>query len=170
MFVACRQGTSPVPLRTLLNGGGTHCCDCVESFIVNYLHNGGACHSCRALLLHTPVFVYVCVCLCIDACLYSRGLFLPKVNTPFYYYPQAISITIMCSFIPYGTKLLNHSTIQRTFETTYAYIYTIYRMSSDYKTANRCLWRHFALSLKGYFYIRTVCEGVTRSPGMWLHQ
>lgn len=67
MFVACRQGTSPVPLRTsqrgiaLSNGRGTHCCDCVESFIVNYLHNGGACHSCRTLLLHTPVFVYVCV-------------------------------------------------------------------------------------------------------------
>lgn len=43
-------------------------------------------------------------------------------------------------------------------------------MSSDYKMANCCLWRHFALSLKGYFYIRTVCEGVTRSPVMWLHQ
>lgn len=45
----------------LLNARGTRRCDGAESFIVNYLHNGGACHSCHTLSLHTAAYVYVCV-------------------------------------------------------------------------------------------------------------
>lgn len=89
-FCACRRAVKAISVWVLWRElpcwmlKGTYYSDGIESFIVTYLHNGRACHSCHTLLPHTSVFVQVCVFICVQCVLtWSNWLCMQCMNCNF---------------------------------------------------------------------------------------